>query len=271
MYKHSVKKLNNNIKECDKHQIIKEKKVKYIHLEKRILSEYLKEHPFFVKLFFTFQDDDSLYFGLSYCSNGDLLQHIQKNGHLTLEKSQFFTAEIVDALEFMHGKKIIHRDLKPENILLDEHFHIKITDFGSARIIDDPLEQKQLQEGNTSLVRRKNSFVGTAQFVSPEILNGKEPHIGTDLWSLGCIIYQLLSGKHLFTGNHEYDIFQKVVKQDFSIKEDFDVNAKDLIQKLVVKDPNQRLGASENYPLLKAHSFFENIKWMNLLETQVPN
>lgn len=87
--------------------------------------------------------------------------------------------------------------MKPENILLDENFHIKITDFGTARIIDDPLEQESNQELK---IARKNSFVGTAQFVSPEILNGMEPHIGTDLWSLGCVIYQMLSGKHLFSG-----------------------------------------------------------------------
>lgn len=90
--------------------------------------------------------------------------------------------------------------MKPENILLDENFHIKITDFGTARIIDDPLEKESNQEDISVKGRRKNSFVGTAQFVPPEILNGMEPHIGTDLWSLGCVVYQMLSGKHLFSG-----------------------------------------------------------------------
>ena len=95
----------------------------------------------------------------------------------------------------------LFRDLKPENILLDEDYHVKLTDFGTARIIDDPQENQESQQTSDSKpVRRKNSFVGTAQFVSPEILHGKEPHIGTDLWSLGCIVYQMLTGKHLFTG-----------------------------------------------------------------------
>ncbi|CAF0845092.1 unnamed protein product [Brachionus calyciflorus] len=257
------------IKECSKYQIIKENKTKYIHLEKRILSEYLRDHPFFVKLYFTFQDQDSLYFGLSYCSNGDLLQLIQKNKQLSLEKSQFYTAEITLALEFMHGKKIIHRDLKPENILLDENFHIKLTDFGTARIIDDPLEKK---DEESKPVRRKNSFVGTAQYVSPEILNGKAPHIGTDLWALGCIVYQMLTGKHLFTGNHEYDIFQKIVKLAFTFEDNFDQLAKDLIQKLVVIEPNQRLGAIEpdGYLQLKNHNFLKNINWQMLSETNPP-
>lgn len=100
------------------------------------------------------------------------------------------------------------RDLKPENILLDEKFHIKITDFGTARILDNSSTSViSVQETSTAtlqeaekLPRRRNSFVGTAQFVAPEILNSKEPSIGSDLWGLGCIIFQMLTGNHLFTG-----------------------------------------------------------------------
>lgn len=94
---------------------------------------------------------------------------------------------------------LILRDLKPENILLDDKFHIKITDFGTARIMGEPVEKTEPQEGQRP-TRRRNSFVGTAQFVAPEILQGKEPSFGTDLWSLGCIIFQMLTSKHLFTG-----------------------------------------------------------------------
>ena len=124
------------VKECDKSQILREKKVKYVHLEKKILFEYLKGHHFFVQLCFTFQDEDSLCkmprqfllaslmlayrffivivvlhqdFGLSYCPNGDLLAYIKKCEHFTQHVTQFYAAEIVEALEFMHSKNIIHR------------------------------------------------------------------------------------------------------------------------------------------------------------------
>lgn len=193
------------IKECDKSQIIKERKVKYVHLEKKILAEILTNSPYFVTLCFTFQDEDSLYFGLSYCSNGDLLSLIKKFGKFTIEKSTFYAAEITLALEYMHSKNVIHRDLKPENILLDDKFHIKLTDFGTARIIDDEIN-KQLEALATPAkpdgkhVRRRNSFVGTAQFVSPECLQGHAPHHGSDLWGLGCILFQMITSNHLFTG-----------------------------------------------------------------------
>ena len=258
------------VKECYKSQIVKEKKIKYVHLEKRILAELLNTSPFFAKLYCTFQDEDNLYFVLSYCSNGDLLSVIKKTGTLSLNRSRFFTAELVEALAFMHSKNIIHRDFKPENILVDEKYHLHITDFGSTRILGE--EDRTNAVTSDQPVRRNNSFVGTAQFFSPEILQGKEPHIGTDLWSLGCVLFQMITGKHLFTGNHEYDIFQKVVKAEYTIPDEFDSEAKDLIGKLVVTDPNERLGASEaqGYDKLRLHPFFASIDWQNISEQTPP-
>lgn len=263
------------IKECVKSQIIKEKKVKYIHLEKKILAEILTNSPYFVTLCFTFQDQDSLYFGLTYCSNGDLLSLIKKETKFSLEKSAFYAAEIVLALEYMHSKKVIHRDLKPENILLDDNFHIKLTDFGTARVLDDDIN-KALEALATptkpdgKYERRRNSFVGTAQFVSPECLQGHAPHIASDIWALGCIIFQMITGNHLFSGSHEYDIFQKVIQLRFNFPDGFPSTAEDLIKKLVVTEPDNRLG-SKDYNELKSDNFFSSINWdIDLSEQTVP-
>uniref|UniRef100_A0ABM0GR04 non-specific serine/threonine protein kinase n=1 Tax=Saccoglossus kowalevskii TaxID=10224 RepID=A0ABM0GR04_SACKO len=149
------------IKILEKRHILKEKKEKYVHREKEVLNK-LYSHPFFVKLYFTFQDSNKLYFGLSYAKNGELLKYINKVGSFDEKCTQFYSAEVTSALEYLHSLGIIHRDLKPENILLDEDMHIKITDFGTAKILE-----------SKSREARANSFVGTAQYVSPELLTNK--------------------------------------------------------------------------------------------------
>jgi len=100
--------------------------------------------------------------------------------------------------------------------------HIQLTDFGSGVIIDniESLPQSNIDEEKKSL-KRTNSFVGTAQFVAPEILKRGAIHVGSDLWSLGCIIYQMATGKHLFRGHHEYDIYNAVVRVSYKLPEDF--------------------------------------------------
>ncbi|XP_062914810.1 3-phosphoinositide-dependent protein kinase 1-like isoform X1 [Mobula hypostoma] len=241
------------IKILEKRHIIKENKVPYVTRERDIMSRL--DHPFFVKLYFTFQDEEKLYFGLSYAKNGELLKYIRKQGSFDENCTRFYSAEIVSALEYLHEIGIIHRDLKPENILLSEDMHIRITDFGTAKV---------LSSDNTQA--RANSFVGTAQYVSPELLTEKSACKSSDLWALGCIIYQLVAGLPPFRAGNEYLIFQKIIKLEYEFPEKFFPKAKDLVQKLLVSEHTKRLGCEEmgGYGLLKAHTFFEPIAWENL-------
>nr|XP_033770218.1 3-phosphoinositide-dependent protein kinase 1 [Geotrypetes seraphini]XP_033770219.1 3-phosphoinositide-dependent protein kinase 1 [Geotrypetes seraphini]XP_033770221.1 3-phosphoinositide-dependent protein kinase 1 [Geotrypetes seraphini] len=241
------------IKILEKRHIMKEKKVLYVTREKDVMSHL--DHPFFVKLYFTFQDELKLYFGLSYAKNGELLKYIRKIGSFDETCTRFYTAEIVCALEYLHGNGIIHRDLKPENILLSEDMHIQITDFGTAKVL--PSDSKQA---------RANSFVGTAQYVSPELLAEKSACKSSDLWALGCIIYQLVAGLPPFRAGNEYLIFQKIIKLEYDFPEKFFPKARDLVEKLLVLDYTKRLGCEEmgGYEPLKAHPFFEHIAWKNL-------
>lgn len=177
----------------EKRHIIKENKVPYVTRERDIMSRL--DHPFFVKLYFTFQDEEKLYFGLSYAKNGELLKYIRKQGSFDENCTRFYSAEIVSALEYLHEIGIIHRDLKPENILLSEDMHIRITDFGTAKVLSS--DNKKV---------RANSFVGTAQYVSPELLTDKSACKSSDLWALGCIIYQLVAGLPPFRAGNELSL-----------------------------------------------------------------
>ncbi|KAE8579559.1 hypothetical protein XENTR_v10024091 [Xenopus tropicalis] len=241
------------VKILQKRHIMKENKVQYVNREKDVMSRL--DHPFFVKLYFTFQDPEKLYFGLSYAKNGELLKYIRKIGSFDETCTRFYTAEIVCALEYLHENGIIHRDLKPENILLSEDMHIQITDFGTAKVSSS--DSKQV---------RANSFVGTAQYVSPELLTEKSACKSSDLWALGCIVYQLVAGLPPFRAGNEYLIFQKIIKLEYDFPEKFFPKAKDLVEKLLVIDPTKRLGCEElgGYGPLKAHPFFETVTWQDL-------
>eukprot|EP00123_Amoebidium_parasiticum_P010546 comp20176_c0_seq1/m.25010 comp20176_c0_seq1/g.25010 ORF comp20176_c0_seq1/g.25010 comp20176_c0_seq1/m.25010 type:complete len:508 (-) comp20176_c0_seq1:466-1989(-) len=253
------------IKVLNKAHIVKEKKVKYVNIEKKVFAR-LGSNPYFVRLCFTFQDPGRLYYVLSYASNGELLHYIRKLGSFDEDCARFYTAETVAALEHMHRLNIIHRDLKPENILLSSEMHIKITDFGTARITDDPEEQQNTQPGG-----RSSSFVGTAEYVSPEILRGKEVTKSADLWALGCVIYQMIASRPCFRGPNEYQIFQKVTTADYEVPSGFPAQPKDLIGKLIVLNPAERLGADTagGYTALKAHPWLIDINW-ETLHTQKP-
>lgn len=250
-------KIQYAIKILDKRHIIREKKVQYVSREKEVLT--LLNHPFFVKLYFTFQDKDNLYFGLSFANRGELLDYLRKVGSFDENATQFYSAEIILALEHLHQKGIIHRDLKPENILLDESMHIRITDFGTAKIIADGDD-------------RANSFVGTAEYVSPELLLNKVAFKSSDLWALGCIIFQLLAGRPPFHAPNEYLCFQKITKLEYSIPEGFPDQATDIVTKLLVQEPTKRLGCDQmgGYKPLKEHFFLEDINWETIHEQTPP-
>jgi len=166
----------------------------------------------------------------------------------------------------MHSLNIVHRDLKPENILFNDEMQIQITDFGTAKELpDDEITREGLP--------RSSSFVGTAQYVSPELLKDKQAGISSDLWALGCIIYQMLAGKYPFQAPNEYLTFQQILNCSYEFPDDFSEEAKDLISQLLQLDPMQRLGCITcgGYDALMEHSFFKGIDWDTLPAAPAPD
>lgn len=253
-----------------KNHVIKHKKVKYVHIEKTCLSilqegtasgANLEDNRYIVHLYHTFQDSSNLYFVLQYAKQGDILdmlkriqqQHQQKspgsyNTGMDESALKVFMLQLAKALMFMHNRGVIHRDLKPENVLLHNDC-ILLTDFGSAKItgnLDAALDQAgsssngitngQVSDGET---KRSHSFVGTAEYVSPEVLKGDEATAETDYWSLGCIIYHLLLGKPPFKSQSEYIIFQKISKLEYVLPSFISQDAQDIIVN-ILKERGQR-------------------------------
>jgi 3-phosphoinositide dependent protein kinase-1 len=270
------------LKAIDKAFMEKEKKQYQVFVEKEVLKKL--DHPNIIKLHGCFPENNKLYFVLEYIAGGEFAEYLTVNRKLPFEQTQFFAAEIVSVLEYIHNAGIGHRDLKPENILLTPEGHIKVIDFGTARFLNSDartsdLFQPKNSDPNPEQVLDKKShrstFVGTAQYVSPEMLEDSECAAPADIWALACMIYQMEVGKYPFLEGNEYLTFQKIKNVDVKYPENMNPDVKDILQKMFVRKPEQRLGAgpkgSENdYEALKSHPLFKGIDFTRLHEQKPP-
>lgn len=224
-----------------------------LYNEKEIIKEI--SHPFIVKLHYTFQNKDKAYFILDLLSGGDLYTHINKYGKMKEAQARFYAAEIVLALEHLHKNKIVYRDLKPQNIVLDSEGHIKLTDFGLSKLNFD-----QNQE---------NTICGTMKYIAPETISGQKYNHMIDWWSLGIILYRMLTAAL----PHPTKINKKIPYYIVNYKLPIDKNlfskpAYDLIIKLLERDPKKRIGAKGAEEIMQ-HKFFKTINWKKLYDRQV--
>eukprot|EP00755_Sulcionema_specki_P019875 Sspe_Gene.70559::Locus_41665_Transcript_1_1_Confidence_1.000_Length_1360::g.70559::m.70559/K06276/PDPK1; 3-phosphoinositide dependent protein kinase-1 len=229
-----------------------------IELERDIMLTL--DHPNIVNLVAHWERDSKVFFVLEFCGGGELFKYMQKYdlSHMPMI-APHFVGEMVLALEYLQGQKVLHRDLKPENILLTSDFHVKVADFGTAcRVTNDAEVSK---------------FTGTAQYMAPELLKdgGGRACYESDLWALGCIIYQLFTGHPPFGGSTNYLIFQNILENNPDYPPVLSENAKDLIAELLQHKPEKRLGspARGGFAVLKQHVFFKNVNWTNLHQMEV--
>jgi 3-phosphoinositide dependent protein kinase-1 len=238
------------LKVLNKAQLVKKKVIRSALVEKDaliLLGTRPHPHPGVVRLHHCFQDSTHLYFALDLATNGDLKVLVQKLGSISLNCARYYTAQLVDAVQYLHESGVAHRDLKPENILLDSDMRIKLADFGCAYVGED-MESP-----------RTNTFVGTAAYISPELLarsnsNPKSP----DLWAIGCTVFFFLFVTSPFTAATDYLTMKRVRALEFSLPQVCDPDAADLIRRLLVLDPLERLGVppKSSPEILRQHPFF---------------
>ncbi|KAG7456277.1 hypothetical protein MATL_G00250020 [Megalops atlanticus] len=240
------------IKALKKNVVVMGDDVESTIMEKRVLS-LAWENPFLTHLYCTFQSKENLFFVMEYLSGGDLMYHIQHCRTFDLQRSTFYAAEIVCALQFLHSKGIIYRDLKLENILLDSEGHIKISDFGLCK-------ENALGEA------RASTFCGTPDFIAPEIVLGQKYGSSVDWWSFGVLLYEMLIGQPPFSGRNEEQLYRSIRTDSPFYPRWLDQDARDILGKLFVRDPKKRLGVKGN---IREHSFFQDVEWTALENRQV--
>jgi len=214
------------------------------------------KHPFIVDLIYAFQTGGKLYLILEYLPGGELFMHLEREGIFMEDTACFYLAEIVLALEHLHKQGIIYRDLKPENILLNAEGHIKLTDFGLCK-------EAIHQTGVT------HTFCGTIEYMAPEILTRHGHGKAVDWWSLGTLMYDMLTGAPPFCAENRKRTIEKILKGKLVLPQYLTFEAKDLLKKLLKRHPNSRLGGTDDAVAVKIHQFFRAINWTELFERKV--
>jgi RAC serine/threonine-protein kinase len=240
------------MKVLNKKNIVERGEVEHTIAERNILMKV--EHPFLMKLHYAFQSAEKLYLVMDFVNGGELFYHLQQTRRFDLNRTRFYTAEIVLALEHLHDMGIIYRDLKPENLLLDSDGHIKMTDFGLSK------------EGLEGYDAKTKTFCGTPEYLAPEVLDGLEYNKGVDWWSLGTLIFEMLTGLPPFYDEDIQRMYTKKMTTDVAIPSYVDSQAADLITKFLIKDPNDRLSHPED---IKGHPFFATINWEHLFQKKI--
>eukprot|EP00252_Welwitschia_mirabilis_P013578 TRINITY_DN2984_c0_g1_i1.p1 TRINITY_DN2984_c0_g1~~TRINITY_DN2984_c0_g1_i1.p1 ORF type:complete len:476 (+),score=78.03 TRINITY_DN2984_c0_g1_i1:525-1952(+) len=232
-----------------KDKIITRNHVDYMKAERDILTKIV--HPFVVQLRYSFQTRSKLYLILDFINGGHLFFQLYRQGLFSEELARFYTAEIVSAVSHLHNMGIIHRDLKPENILLDADGHVMLTDFGLAKEVDESM--------------RTNSMCGTTEYMAPEIILSKGHNKAADWWSVGILLYEMLTGQPPFTHKNRQKLQDKIIKEKIKLPSYLTFEVHSLLKGLLHKDPTKRLGGGpDGSNEIKKHKWFRGINWKKL-------
>ncbi|ORZ24560.1 kinase-like domain-containing protein [Absidia repens] len=240
------------VKVLKKADVVRLKQVEHINSERYVLSHVT--FPFIVELYCTFQDHQCLYMVQEYVLGGELFRHLRKAGRFSNDTTRFYAAEIILAIEYLHSKDIIYRDLKPENLLLDAQGHIKITDFGFAKTVED----------------RTWTLCGTPEYLAPEIIQSKGHGKAVDWWALGILIFEMLAGYPPFYDDNHFGIYERILGGKVQYPNYLETSAKDLLKRLLVIDRTRRLGNLKGgADDVKMHKWLRGTDWLGLLKKTV--
>ena len=253
------------IKTIRKKKILNEGNISAVFNERNVLAKV--KNPFIVSLYHAFQTETKFYFVMEYVAGGELFFWMNNSVNFPPKQIQLYIAEIAIALDYLHKENIIYRDLKPENILISEYGHIKLTDFGLAKEVDN----------NHFVESSKNSLSGTLEYLAPEIIKQENYGIEVDWWALGILIFELVFKKHPYDTLNKSNLMHQIVNDPlvFPNSDDYSKeldNLKNLISILLEKVPKKRAGFKQiqNHPYFEGLSF-DDVEHLRIAPFFIPN
>lgn len=240
-----------------KERIIAKDHGEYVRAERNVLTAVF--HPYIVTLRCSFQTSSKLYLVLDFINGGHLFFQLYRQGIFDEQLARLYTAEIVLAIAHLHSLGFVHRDLKPENVLMDSDGHIKITDFGLAK-------------GNMADGERTNSFIGTMEYMAPEVIQGKGHGKDVDWWSVGILLFEMLTGMPPFNAKSRTQLQKQITGGKLKYPTFLSRNAQTLLKGLLTRDVNKRLGnGPDGSQAVMNHAFFSCINWDKLRKREIPS
>ncbi|KAK4782730.1 hypothetical protein SAY86_007104 [Trapa natans] len=265
------------MKAMEKSMMLNRNKVHRACIEREIISQL--DHPFLPTLYTSFQTSTHVCLITDFCVGGELFALLDKQPMKSFKEdsARFYAAELLISLEYLHCLGIIYRDLKPENILLQKDGHVVLTDFDLSfltscrpQIVCHPVPSKRTRSKNqpppifmAEPNTQSNSFVGTEEYIAPEIITGTGHSSAIDWWALGILLYEMLYGRTPFRGKNRQKTFTNILHKDLTFPSSIPVSlaARQLINALLQRDPASRLGSKNGAHEIKQHYFFRGIKW----------
>ncbi|KAJ1899011.1 cAMP-dependent protein kinase catalytic subunit [Coemansia sp. IMI 209127] len=237
-----------------KSHVVRAKQVEHVNSERRILAEC--NCPFIVYMLGTCQDQVNLYFFMEYVVGGELFTYLRRYHQFPSPVAKFYAAEVLLALEYMHARNIIWRDTKPENILLDSSGHVKLTDMGFAKKVEED---------------RTWTLCGTPDYLAPEVIQAKGYGRSVDWWALGVLIFEMIAGYPPFYDEDHYRLYEKIMAGRIQWPAQFDPVARDLVSRLLTADLSRRLGNLHRGSAdIKDHRWFAEVDWNRLAAREIP-
>lgn len=288
------------MKKLKKSEMLSRGQVEHVRSERNLLAEV--DSRCIVKLFYSFQDSDFLYLIMEYLPGGDIMTLLIREDVLSEDVARFYIAESILAIHSIHQHSYVHRDIKPDNLILDKNGHLKLSDFGLCKPLDDKystillendvfntqestsetegysgydrapwsMPKERLQQWKRNRRALAYSTVGTLDYMAPEVLLKKGYGMECDWWSLGAIMYEMLIGYPPFCSDDPRITCRKIInwKTCLKLPEEPKISdeAKDLICHLLC-DVETRLGTG-GVEEIKAHPWFRCIQWDKLYEME---
>jgi len=254
------------MKVVDKASVERYRSMDNIATELAVLRRYAENrHPFILGLECAFQSPSKLHFVMEYIPGGMLFNHLRKHEIFSEKMARFYAAEVLLGLEHLHSMRIIYRDLKPENVLVCADGNVKLCDFGLAAI--------GLTASATHVsASGKPVLVGTTEYMAPEVLRRMECGQAVDIWALGILIFEMMTGEPPWWHKDQKELQRKIAHTKFKVPSWFTNEAKTLCRGLLTKDPRERLGVASgsaacasDIGAIKAHPFFRGLSLKMLL------